>query len=549
MTLHSAGKVVLGARLRRAALCALLCAAPSMVFAQALPGMANMPGGGGFPQGQGGPIGVTAPRTGSQAWVTEASVTTSAQATNNGNYGLGAAAREPDLILSFVPALRFNRSGDRLRVDGNVGLNMVGYVNNTQVSSILPFANVIANLEAIDNLFFVDGALLVQQFVENPFLPSSASTSTNNLYTSTQARLAPYLQGRLGPNVRWLIRSDNSYTWTSQSNNPLGNQYFVQNTAQIDRTPLPFGVTLRLQNDLTRVQNQVQPDQELNTALAIFNYAFTPQFTAGLRGGYENTNYTTSETAGPIYGVNLAWYPSPRTSLVGFWEDRFYGSNYQVVGSHRQRQVASSFAAYRTVATNPQVLFQLPSTTSTAGLLNAILVARIPDPVDRANAVNDLITRQGLPSSLPAGVYIYNNSANILTSATFNTALIGVRNTLALNVWYLKTESLPDARIPPTLLLINNNIQRGASVSASHTLTPVVSLNASISTWLTEGYGPTEGSSSRQNTAGLQANWTVAPRTTLFTGTQYQFQTAKNIAAPGAEASQFLVYVGVFHRL
>jgi uncharacterized protein (PEP-CTERM system associated) len=549
MKLHRIGGFALRARARRAALCALLCALPALSSAQMLPGMANVPGGGGFPQGQGGPLGLAAPRTGNQGWVTEASVTAAVQATNNSNYGLGAAPREPDLILRFVPALRFNRSGDRLRVDGNVGLNMAGYVNNTQVSSILPFANVTANLEAIDNLFFVDGALLVQQFVENPFLPSSASTSTNNLYTSTQARLAPYLTGSFGPNVRWLIRSDNSYTWTSQANNPLGNQYFVQNTAQIDRTPLPFGVTLRLQNDLTRVQNQVQPDQELNTALAIFNYAFTPQFTAGLRGGYETTNYTTSETAGPIYGVNVAWYPSPRTSLVGFWEDRFYGSNYQVVASHRQRQVASSFAAYRTVATNPQVLFQLPSTTSTAGLLNAILVARIPDPVDRANAVNDLITRQGLPSSLPSGVYIYNNSANILTSGTFNTALIGVRNTLALNLWYLKTESLPDARVPPTLLLINNNIQRGASVSASHTLTPVVSLNASISTWLTQGFGLTEGSSSRQNTAGLQANWTVGPRTTLFTGTQYQFQTAKNIAAPGAEASQFLVYVGVYHRL
>lgn len=541
MVVHVARRCRIGAG-------ALLCAMPVMAAAQMLPGMGSLPGAGGFPQGQGGPIGISAPRTGDQGWATEASITAAVQATNNSNYGLGAAERQPDLILRAVPALRFNRSGDRLRVDGNVGLNMVGYVNNTQVSSILPYANVIANLEAVDRLFFIDGALLVQQFVENPFLPSSTS-STNNLYTSTQVRLAPYLQGNFGPNTRWLIRSDNSFTWTSQSNNALGNQYFVQNTAQIERTPLPFGVTLRLQNDLTRVQNQVQPDQELTTALAIFNYAFTPQFTAGLRGGYETTNYTATETSGPIYGVNIAWYPSPLTSVVGFWEDRFYGSNYQVVASHRQRRVASSLAAYRTVATNPQVLFQLPSTTSTAGLLNAILVARIPDPVERANAVNDLITRQGLPSSLPSGVYIYNNSANILTSATFNTALIGVRNTLALNLWYLKTESLPDARVPPTLLLINNNIQRGASISASHTLTPVVSLNASVSTWLTQGFGPTEGSSSRQNTGGLQANWTMTPRTTLFSGTQYQWQTAKNVNFAGAEASQFFVYVGVFHRL
>jgi uncharacterized protein (PEP-CTERM system associated) len=549
MNLSAVGNTGLGARVSRVAVGALLWALLPSPGAQVLPGVSTLPGAGGFSQGSGGPIGISAPRTGDQGWVTEASVTGAVKATNNSNYGLGAGPREPDLILQFIPALRFNRSGGRLRVDGYVALDMVGYVNDTQVSSILPKANIIANLEAIDNVFFIDGALVVGQFVENPFLPSSASGSTNNLYTSTQARLAPYLQGNIGPNVRWLIRSDNSYTWTSQSDDPLGNQYFAQNTAQIERVPTPFGVTLRLQNDITRVQNQVQPDQELNTALAIFNYAFTPQLTLGLRGGYETTNYTTSETAGPIYGANIAWFPSPITSLVGFWEERFYGPSYQVVASHRQRRVASSFAAYRTVSTYPQVLFQLPSTTSTAGLLNAILVARIPDPVDRANAVNDLITRQGLPSSLPGGVYIYNNSANILTGGNLNSALIGVRNTVALNFWYLKTESLPDARVPPSLLLINNNIQRGASISASHTLTPVVSLNASLSTQLTKGYGPTEGLNTRENTASLQANWTMSPRTTMFMGTQYQFQTATNISLPGAEASQFLVFAGLFHRL
>ena len=69
------------------------------------------------------------------------------------------------------------------------------------------------------------------------------------------------------------------------------------------RAPTPLGLTLRLTNDLTRIQDQVQPDQTLNTALAIVDYAFTPQFTFGLRGGYENTTYTAIEEAGPIYGA------------------------------------------------------------------------------------------------------------------------------------------------------------------------------------------------------------------------------------------------------
>ena len=71
-------------------------------------------------------------------------------------------------------------------------------------------------------------------------------------------------------------------------------------------------------------------DQTLDTALATVNYAFTPQFTAGLRGGYERTNYTRIEESGPIYGAELAWSPGPQTRIAGFWESRFFGPSYAV---------------------------------------------------------------------------------------------------------------------------------------------------------------------------------------------------------------------------
>ena len=114
---------------------------------------------------------------------------------------MSPSVRAGDLVLEFIPALSFNRQGGRLRVDGYVALDMLAYVDGTQVSSILPRANILANLEAIDNLFFVDASLFAGQSVENPFLPRSAFSSTNNLYTSTQARLAPYFKGNVGQYV------------------------------------------------------------------------------------------------------------------------------------------------------------------------------------------------------------------------------------------------------------------------------------------------------------------------------------------------------------
>jgi len=98
------------------------------------------------------------------------------------------------------------------------------------------------------------------------------------------------------------------------------------------------------------------------------------------------------------------------------------------------------------------VLLQIPPTGSVAGLLDAILTARFPDPIVRQQQTLDLINRQGLPEALPAGAYIFNQSANVLTGGNVNFGLLGVRDTLALNLFYLKTELLPDPRVPPTFL-------------------------------------------------------------------------------------------------
>ncbi len=201
------------------------------------------------------------------------SFTAQATLTNNANYG-ASNVRQGDLILEFIPALTFNREGGRLRTSGYVSLNFLGYVDGTQVSSILPNANILANLEAIDNLFFVDGAIFAGQSVLNPYLPRTGYSSTNNLYTSTQVRIAPYFKGNFGYNTTWLVRSDNSYTWTSQPDNPLGNAYYARNSAEVVRAPTPLGASLRLTNDITRVEDQQQPDQVLNTAIATLDLRF-----------------------------------------------------------------------------------------------------------------------------------------------------------------------------------------------------------------------------------------------------------------------------------
>jgi len=487
-----------------------------------------------------------APRRGALGWWTDASITAQATATNNANYG-ASSDRAADLVLEVRPALSFSREGARLRVNGFVAADFIGYVDGTQTNRVLPQANVMANLEAVENLFFIDASVMANQSIENAFLPRSEFASTNNQYTYTQARLAPYLQGQIGQYATWLVRSDNSYTWTSQSDNPMGNAYYGRHLAQLVRNPTPFGATLQVSRDETQIRDSAQPDQVLDTALGIFNYAVSPQLIVGLRGGYESTTYTAEKTTGPIYGANITWNPSPLTSVDGYWESRFYGPSYQVSASHRHYRLATTLSAFRTVSTYPQLLMQLPATTSTSSLLDAILLARFPDPLQRQQQVNELLQRQALPEYLPSGAFIYNQSANVLTGSSLNFALVGVRNTLALNIFYLKTAMLPDARVPPSFLSFNNSEQTGATLSLSHSLSPLWTVNGTVSGFQTEGFGPTEGQETRQGQVSVQFNWRMSVRNTLFVGSRYEYQRQRGALTAFNDTSAASIFSGLFH--
>ena len=481
-----------------------------------------------------------------QRWNIDPSIEAQVTLTNNANYE-NEAQREGDLVFSLLPAVGFSREGPRLRVAGAASLNMIGYADGTQTSRMLPQANVLANLEAIDQLFYIEAALRANQSVINPFLPRSDAASTFNKYTYVQGSVAPYLQGSFATNWSYLVRSTNSYTYTTQADADLDNAYHGQHVAQVVRTPTPLGGSLRVQSDVTRFDDVRNVNQQLDIVMATVNYAFTPQFSAGLRGGYERTNYTRTEESGPIYGVDLAWTPGPQTRIAGFWESRFFGPSYQFGASSRLRRFATTLSASRSVATYPQLLMELPATGNVSGLLDAILTARFPDPVERAQQVQDLIERQGLPSSLPGGVNIFSRNANVFTSVSGTFALIGVRNTLALNLYYLKTEVLPDAAIPPTFITFDNNAQRGVSLSLSHRLNPVTSLNATITRWETRGLDQSARLITDENIFRVQASRELTQRTNAFVGARYRQQDSTSGAV--GDSSEAAIFVGLFHRL
>ena len=190
-----------------------------------------------------------------QRWTINPSIEAQATLTNNANYEQ-EAQREGDLVFNILPAVSFLREGPRLRVAGAASLNMIGYADGTQTSRVLPRANVLANLEAIDQLFYIEAAVQANQSVLNPFLPRSDEASTFNQYTYVQSRISPYFQGDFATNWRYLVRSDNTYTYTTQADTELDNAYYGRHVAEVARIPTPLGGSLRVQSDVTVFDDQ-----------------------------------------------------------------------------------------------------------------------------------------------------------------------------------------------------------------------------------------------------------------------------------------------------
>lgn len=478
-----------------------------------------------------------------ERWTLEASVTTQATATDNGNFE-DRTQRETDVLLEVTPRVAFRGEGARLRIGGSVALGGVHYVEGTQDSTFLPTADVTARLEAIERLFFVEAAVLATQTRENPFAPRPEGLSTFNRLETTQVRLSPYLQGNWGPDLSYLVRSENTQTNTSGGTTTDADAYVGRHVIELERLPRPFGWELQLERTDTRFEDALQPTLTLEIARLTANYAFSPQFSLGLRGGYEQNNYVLDDGDGAIYGASVVWRPTERTDFNALWEDRFFGSGWRLAFNHRMPRLAWNVQLSRDLGTAPQQAFTLPATDNVAGLLDAAFTTRFPDPAERARIVQDLIARQGLPAALGGPISIYAQRVSLINSSSASVVLLGVRNSIGLTVFYLRTEDLSDTIFSTAGSELDNNTQRGATLTFSHQLSALTSLNATAAFSRTRALGDAGPDESTQHTVRIQALRQLAPKTSAFVGARHQIFNSNTLD----DARETAIFAGLTHR-
>ena len=456
-------------------------------------------------------------------WKVSASAGITETYTNNVNYAPGSNG---DFATSITGGVAIDGAGPRVRLNGSVSATATLYANESQNNSFSPNVSLAGTVEAIENFLFFDAQVSITPSYFSPFGPQPGNivNATANRYTSYAYSFSPYLRGRIpGTSVTYQVRDDNywsgSSTFGNSSITPPGTYYNTLN-ASINSPVAPWGWTIEYKNAYYAANDRDTFGSYRTQQLrGIVPYQIDPQFQLSGRIGYEKDQFPLTSSNDVIYGAGFQWAPSDRTQATGFWEHRFFGSSYSAQVSHRLPRIALTASAGRGLNAYPQNALTIPAGANVAAFVDAAFATRIPDPAERALAVQQFLAQTALPPTLATPVNVFAASIQLQTTAQASAVLLGARNSLAFNVYYTKSAAIAGtgAVLPPALQFGQDNTQTGAGVAFSHQLTPFTGFTASATLSSTKSDVTTGAfANARSNNAYLTAGLgtRLGPRTT-----------------------------------
>ena len=485
--------------------------------------------------------------------------------TSNVNYSPQAQA-QGDFLTAISAGVNVGgeTGGKRLKVSGSANLGQQLYIGRTQDNSIVPNINLTARLEAIENFAFVDARVAISPTFLSPFgaQPANTINATQNRYTQQSYSVSPYIRGGFAStNIAYQLRDDNLWTKGSNFGNAsLGvpSTYANQLSGSLSSPAQPVGWTLDytrsyydngVQNVSTVGQGGTFTTQSLRLSVP---YQIDPQLQISARAGTEANQYPLTSAHNAIFGVGAQWSPTDRTHVGGFWEHRFFGGAYSAQISHRLPNVALSASFSHDLTSFPQLAFSLPAGAAVNQYLDFALTTRIPDPAERALAVQQFLATTGLPATLASPLNYYAASTTLQRSATVTAVIIGVHNSISISLFDVQSEAIsdPGVALPQTLQFAQNNTQMGGSVAYSHTL--FGRTNLGVSTTYSRATGNASAGSvgnQRSNNGSVAVNLgtPLGPKTNASAGLSYSRSELFGAATATGTLSALNIFVSVNH--
>lgn len=438
---------------------------------------------------------------------------------------LAGAQPRSDVILDLHPRARVQAQGSGLRLDLTLGAVARRYVQRTLPDRAEPELDLRATATVVEGWVQVDTAANVTSAATNAFTGQAerAGELTANSFRQSRLAVTPRLKRDLSP--EWTLQANLAHSW-QRSDDPAAQggaretTHTEDSVLRVERKPVPVGMYAELKRQ-RQSNDAALPDGQVLAIDAVrvgASYRLNPQFVAGLTAGSERSAFLSKEDRDGIVGFNLEWQPTERSWLRGQVEKRFFGHAFDLAVSHR----SPFLSLYGNWSRQPGVagtsLGNLGSGGNVAGLLDSLLTTRIPNPIERSDAVNRLITERGLPSTLTRASEVIDQTPQLVQNGSLSLVMLGVRHSVVLGMFSRSARELRREGDISLGLSTSDFRQRGGSVLFSRRLSPTMTMSLALDRMLTDGLAATAGDYLRETKAKADLSMALNSRTQLSFG-------------------------------
>lgn len=439
-------------------------------------------------------------------------------------------------ITEIAPGISVRRSGRR--VSGNLEASLRGlfYANDSSRNDAFLSLQGRGEVEAIDDTLFIDMNAAVGRNNTSSFggRPQWDTLNSSSQSETRYLRITPRLVKRFGggdlqASVRY---SGEVLSYGSDNLRDQGQGTLSVNVS--DPSVGRFGWSVDYSNGKGSYGSsgigQTPRDASQESLRGTLTYHLTRQLALkGVVGRESNDFSARNDESGTITGYGFDWSPTPRTSITGLTESRFFGRSYDFKFAHRQRMTSWNLSYNRDVSSS----FQAGSGSLASyyyDLFSASLQSQYPDPAERDQAVRAILRSMGIPIGTSLGS-TQTNAYFVERRLQAGFSLTGVRNTLAFSVNRSLRDRLGDSLTASSEDDFANNNQiktTSATVSVSHQLTPGSSLNGALYWSKSDGSGGSQNQSSDHSGLTLGATTKLGPHTSG--ALNYRHQTSDSTA-------------------
>lgn len=446
------------------------------------------------------------------------------------------------LISEISPGIRVEANTARLRAYLDYSLIGLYYTEPSGYSRTQNSLNSFGTLEAVSNFFYLDFSAVIAQQTISAFGTQTPTTSySNNNSTETGTyRLSPYIRGRLGSDVNYLLR----YNWstTQASANNVSDIDLSEWSGQLTGGTAFKNLRWSLDGSQQTAQYSLGRKTEAERLYATATYQVIPQFRVSLSGGRESNNYASADQVSHnTSGYGFDWNPTERTQFSVFKERRFFGDGHRINFNHRFPLSTITYTDTRDVSVLPNQFSSVGAGTVYDLLYQTALTQLAKDPrytgnpallaQDAAAITNLQLWAYGIPANTQVTSSFLSSRATVQRRQQLSFAIQGARNTLIFMANRNDNQSILASQSVNDDYFLNNTTgirQTGFSVNLAHRLSEQSSLNVLLSRQNSDASG---NSTLRTSTTLYQANFIskLGPKTSASVGVRRtEFESPSN---------------------